>query len=110
MDILDDILYKDLAKISLDSEVCLLKHNDDETHPAVNYLCQMFGDGDVVSDLIRIPICEECEEALQGNDWVLFYCLGCNSSQWVLKEKAKRTYQDNKPLYFFINCPICYEE
>jgi hypothetical protein len=109
-EVFDNLLQENLAKISLEAEICHLKHNDIVEYKAVNYLCQMLGGNDVVQDLLRIPICEECEAALLGDEWILFYCISCNSSQWVLREKAKKDYSKDQNVYFFINCPTCYED
>jgi hypothetical protein len=115
MDILDERLQKIVARIDLENTHCGLKHYDDdpsEDHPAVDYLCQNFGydlDGNAVSDtMIQIPICEECSEALMGNEWVLCYCTECMSSQWILRKKAKRMYDPDTHVIWMRMCPVCY--
>jgi len=60
--------------------------------------------------MIQIPICRECEEALLSEGWVLFYCITCNSSQWVLKKLAKRIYKKTDKVFFMDICPICNEK
>lgn len=101
--------------VTLEGEHCHLKHSEEdpsENHPAVNYLCQFIGfiKEDIAEYMIQIPVCKECEEALTGDGWVLFYCITCNSSQWVLKSLAKRIYKKTDKVFFMDVCPICTEE
>ena len=76
-------------------------------HPAVNFLCQTVEDVDGNQIELRIPICQECENALQGDDWVLMYCIDCNHSQWVCKRLAKHDYPEKVMWVTF--CPYCVE-
>jgi len=111
------------AIIDLIGEHCHLKHSKEdpaENHPAVDYLCQNFGmetstdnghatNDSIVDFSVRIPICQECVDALLGDEWVLLYCVNCGSSQWVLKKYSKL----NWPFWLHVKwmdvCPICYE-
>jgi len=102
---------------------CHLKHSKEdpaENHPAVDYLGQNFGNesstdmGHAISDTavdmsIRIPICQECTEALLSEDWVLLYCTHCNSSQWICKKYSQRMYPFWLHIKWMDECPICYK-
>jgi len=117
MDMLDERLQKLTAIIDLEETTCGLKHSvadPSENHPAVDYLCQDFGydlDGNVITDArIQIPVCEECVEALYGNEWVLCYCTECMSSQWILKSKSKITFKPDTHVIWMKECPVCYSE
>lgn len=100
------------ARIDIQNEHCHLKHSDEdpaEDHPAIDYLCQGFGFGEIETESIRIPICAECVEALLGDEWILLYCLHCNSSQWVKRSLAKYQYPFWLHIKWMDVCPICYE-
>ena len=66
----------------LETECCELNHGPDTHHEkraAVDYIIQPFGYtvNDIEEVAVRemiVPVCAECAEALQGNDWTLFYC------------------------------------
>lgn len=111
MDTLDTHLDHLIAEIGLIGEKCHLNHGIGEKTPdAVEYLCQYIGkqdDLDIKPDLLRIPICNECINALYDEDWLLFYCLTCNSSQWLLKSKAKKLYPKWESIRFLHTCPNC---
>jgi hypothetical protein len=111
MDVIDDKLFEFMSIVELNNEVCHLKHtpsSNDEEYLAVNYLCQTMGFDDDIDSQIRIPICEECSYALCGKEWLLFYCIGCNSSQWLLKSKARRYYDPDTSVMWLKSCPNCY--
>lgn len=111
METLDNRLMELVALAELDGEVCHLKHSpspNNENHPAVDYLCQNFGQDGQVDSMIRIPICAECANALYSKEWILFYCMGCNSSQWLLRSKAKKEYDENVHVMWMKACPHCY--
>ncbi len=48
---------------------------------AVNVLMQLFA-GKGGSAEVQIFICQECQDALLGEKWQLFYCIGCCRSAW----------------------------
>ena len=102
-----------LAKLSLEGESCALNHGPgvklNGESKAVNLICQNFGEpsSGTVMDQVRIPICENCEKGLTNGKWVLLYCITCNSSQWILKEKAKLKYNDDVGIIWLDECPIC---
>jgi predicted RNA-binding Zn-ribbon protein involved in translation (DUF1610 family) len=106
------------AQANLDNETCGLKHiksDPAENHPAVDYLCNRMGytdpDGNAVADAeLRIPVCADCVDALLGNEWILFYCVHCGESQWMLKEKAKNGYPEDTKIIALRSCPICHKK
>ena len=127
---LDEALNFFIAKMNLIYEKCHLNHGIGIEPPdATNYLCQKIGDlsapiydsidpallaipelsngVDDIEDVLRIPICEECAAGLYDEDWLLFYCLKCNSSQWLIKSKAKKLYPHWESIRFLAGCPIC---
>lgn len=102
-----------MCKVNLADEECALKHNDEEDHPAVDYLCQRFGqtndDGTYTIDFeVRIPICSECAEGLYDENWILFYCVKCNESQWLSRRLARREYPKEVGIIWFDECPHCF--
>jgi len=111
-DILDESLGVFMEKMDLIGRRCHLNHKDQEPPEAVDYLCQYIGkldDPDIEPTLLRIPVCVECANALYDEDWLLFYCLTCNSSQWLLKSKARRLYPKWESVRFLHTCPNCSE-
>jgi len=113
LELLDEQLNLFIAQIYLVDEKCHLNHGSGVlSPPAVNYLCQYIGDTSTghIDGLLRIPICVECLAALHDENWLLFYCLKCNSSQWLLKSKAKKLYPAWEHVKFFIECPNCFEK
>lgn len=113
---LEDIILEDMmAKVNLEGETCMLNHNDEIERPAVDFLCHQMGiqlpDGDYEADAeLRIPICEECMQGLCGGKEILFYCVGCGESQWMLKSQAKREYPEDTNIIALKKCPKCYNE
>jgi len=110
--IIDGLIDDFLAKVDLEGELCNLKHSEGdpiEDHPAVDYLCQPFGDMEsgAIYDVIRIPICEECIKALHSDEWILFYCVECNSSQWLYKPWARKKYPPGTQILWLSKCPVC---
>ncbi len=116
MEDFDKYLNHLLAVAGLIEELCYLNHGTDITPPqAVDYLCQYVGktsEGlEGAESLLRIPICKECAETLlYDEDWLLFYCLTCNSSQWLIKSKAKKLYPKGESIRFLSMCPKCATE
>ncbi len=112
MEHMDGQIMEFMALAELNGKVCHLKHSpssNNENHPAIDYLCQNFGDmGVVIDSQVRIPICAECATALHGKEWLLFYCMGCNSSQWLLKNAARRHYDEDTAVMWMKACPTCY--
>lgn len=111
MDKLDEALDYFVARVNLIYEHCHLNHGPGaESPPAVDYLCQNIGTGNESQDLLRIPVCAECAAALYDEEWLLFYCLTCMSSQWLLKRKARKYYPKWESIRFLSECPICTEK
>lgn len=107
----DLIMEQFLAGISLEGEICRLNHGDDKERLAVDYLCHSIGynlpDGtNEIDSELRIPVCQECVDALSSNEWLLFYCTGCNASQWLFKPAAKKDYGDIN-IIALQKCPKC---
>lgn len=107
---LDEALDLFIAKMNLVYERCHLNHGEGVKPPkATEYLCQWIGKDGQEEFLFRIPICDECAEALYDEEWLLFYCLTCNSSKWLLKSRAKKYYPKWESIRFLSECPICTE-
>lgn len=112
MEQFDRALHEITAMAGLVNEKCYLNHGEGVRPPqAVDYLCQHLGDieNEWPEILLTIPVCEECAGALYEEDWLLFYCLTCNNSQWLMKSKARKYYPPWESIIFFYRCPICYE-
>ena len=111
----DIILEQMMAGVMIEGELCQLNHHDQEDRPAVDFLCHQMGiqlpDGDGIADSeLRVPICEECVAGLLNGDEILFYCVGCGESQWLLKSIAKNGYPDGTNIIALRQCPKCYNE
>jgi hypothetical protein len=97
----------------LEEEYCELNHGPDTEHEkraAVDYLIQPFGYtvNDIEEIAVRemvVPVCPDCVDALQGNEWILLYCFECCGSQWVYKKFAKNRYRHN--ILWLRGCPEC---
>jgi len=113
---LEDAVFDELeAEMELAGQTCVLNHHDDIERPAVDFLCHQMGfelpDGNYEADAeLRIPICEECVQGLTSGDWILFYCIGCNESQWLKKDLAKMNYQEGTNIIALKKCPKCFNE
>lgn len=115
MQVEDLILNDMLARTELEGQYCMLNHNDEIGRPAVDFLCHQMGyilpDDDYEADAeLRVPICEECVEGLVNGNDILFYCIGCGASQWLLKSEAKNGYPDDTNIVALKKCPKCYNE
>jgi len=97
----------------LDSEHCQLNHGpgvDTRQIAATDYLVLPVGydesaDCDVVTREMVIPVCFDCIQALQGEEWTLLYCLDCGESQWVKRQIAKNRYRHH--VLWMKGCPEC---
>lgn len=115
IEMFDFVLEQLVADADLQDAHCELFHTKDdpaENHPAVDYLCHQFGlqlpDGDFVADTeIRIPVCQDCVNALCGDEWILFYCVGCGASRWVNRRLSQHEYPKNTHVIGFEECPEC---
>lgn len=113
--IIDESINNFMLKVNLEGQTCALKHSEkdpSENHQAVDYLVQNAGDqvSSTVTETLAIPICQECVDALSDKEWLLFYCVGCNRSQWLYKPLARRVYGKDEHIIFLAKCPYCYEE
>lgn len=111
---LDESINNFLLKVNLEGQTCALKHSKkdpSENHQAVDYLGQNIGNQTkgVTTEILVIPICQECVDALCDKNWLLFYCIGCNQSQWLYKPLAKRIYSSDEHIIFLTTCPHCYK-
>lgn len=116
LDKIDDALNNLVARVELIDETCGLKHSVEdpaENHPAVDYLCQNFKhkeDPDLEKlDQLRIPICQECVDALNDPNWILAYCINCHKSQWIYRPYAKHKHPEGNGIYLCDVCPFCAE-
>ena len=114
LNLLDEQLNMMLSRAELEGETCGLKHSKEdpsENHPAMNFLCQKLGNKKTKEghQELRIPICEECSEALYDTDWILVYCTYCQKSQWISRGLAKKSYPPGNKVYFLDVCPFCAE-
>jgi len=114
LDLLDEQLNMMLARADLEGDTCGLKHSKEdpsENHPATNFLCQKLGNNktNVAQQELRIPICSECSEALNSEDWILIFCVYCHKSQWISRKYAKKTYPPGNLIYWIDVCPFCSE-
>ena len=98
-----------LDNLEISEETCCLDHKDDIKRQAVEYLCQRFKDKYEQIDMLKIPICAECAQALCGEEWVLLYCIHCNRSQWVYRPMAKLHYGKDVHVVWMDICPWCSE-
>ena len=102
----------------LEGETCGLNHGeDDEDHFAVDYLTIPMASVKDPEDKFdtTIPICQDCLNALYGDEWTLLFCLDCGSSAWVLQAAAKLKYthlQSGKHYHMLglKGCPHCSKE
>jgi hypothetical protein len=112
--LLDLGLNNMMAKIELENTTCGLKHSSEdpaENHKAVDYICQRLGNKDIDSEdqEIRIPVCNECIEALHDENWILVFCVYCFKSQWICRRLAKKKYPKGNLIYWLDVCPFCSE-
>lgn len=97
----------------LGSEHCQLNHGpgiNTEHIAAADYLVLPIGykENSVQEVAVRelvIPVCLECAQALQGEEWTLLYCLDCGASRWVSRQHAKHQYRHH--VLWLKGCPDC---
>lgn len=111
---LDDGLDLHIARLELIDEQCHLKHAPEwmevENPQAVDYLCQYFGFNKErsITELLRIPICEECIKGIYDPNWALAYCVTCHNSQWFWKPDSKLEFHTD--VVWVDACPKCFGE
>ncbi len=97
----------------LDHEYCSLNHGPEtrsEDYPAVDYIVIPFGyQKDEVRETVTrelvVPVCEECAQALMGDEWTLLYCFECAGSRWVSRQLARNRYRHH--ILWLRGCPDC---
>ena len=75
--------------------LCELSHGvkyEEKDILAVNYISLPMGINGQVTEHLTWAICKECEEALQGEEWVLMACLNCGQTRWVSRRHSKLDY------------------
>jgi len=96
----------------LEGEHCGLNHGPKTKpgdFPACDYIVIPFGDARTEictpdRDLV-VPVCQECAQALTGEEWTLLYCFECNASRWVNRRMAKLQYRHH--VLWLRGCPDC---
>jgi len=112
--ILENAFDNFIDKLNLVNEKCCLKHApkgmEIKAPQAVEFLCQYLGfkDDNVATELLRIPICADCVEGLNDPEWLLVYCVSCNSSQWIFKPKS--SIKITGDIIWLDECPECKED
>ncbi len=97
----------------LREEHCELNHGPGtrfEKRVAVDYIIQPLSyiPNDTEEIAVRemiVPVCTDCIETMQGNDWTLFYCTECCSSLWVHKKFAPHNSHHN--ILWMRGCAEC---
>ncbi|MCP3681584.1 MAG: hypothetical protein GY861_02745 [bacterium] len=104
---------KDHALLDLINTECQLYHHpkDPPTGPAVDYIVQHIGKqiNEVESEIaytLRIPICQECLNAISSGEWYLLFCIHCLQSRWIL---AKLSHRKHDTITWLDECPECLE-
>ena len=93
--------------VELSGSKCELNHGPGCDIPdAVDFLVQEFS-SPAGNYKVAIPICQDCIDGLASDEWVLLYCITCNSSQWIFKPLARRRYPDGTHLLWMDRCPKC---
>jgi len=95
---------------------CELNHGpgtSPQDYRAVNYIVLPLGYKEnsiqeVSARELVIPVCGECLQALQQDDWTLLYCFGCCESRWVFRKLAKNRYRHH--VLWMRGCPACTNE
>lgn len=77
---------------------------------AIDYIVQPVGKDDKVEIELIIPVCSECVTHIGHFEWVLLYCIHCNSSQWIYKPLARRVYKEDESIIWMNDCPKCYNK
>lgn len=90
---------------------CELNHGPEEPPQAFDYLCLPLGitkcDVSEVKHNLTIPICKECSLTIQGDEWILLYCIDCGNSRWIARKLAKHKYREQDHCLWLRGCPEC---
>lgn len=94
----------------LSESTCELRHYKENPPKACDYVVVPLGYKESENVEVRekelvIPVCQECAETLQGEEWTLLYCFECNSSRWISRELAKNSYRHH--VLWLRGCPDC---
>lgn len=97
----------------LTDESCQLNHGpgtENQIIPACNYVVLPVGlrekkNVEICDSEMVIPVCQECAEALVGDEWTLLYCIACNKSQWVCRQLSRMSYRHH--ILWLKGCPKC---
>lgn len=108
--------YVLLAELATEDIKCELNHGpdtDDVFYQAVSYIILPLGrkennDTYKQEDELSIPVCKECAEALNENEWTLVYCVSCLSNQWIARQYSKMNYRHH--ILWLQGCPKCTNE
>lgn len=109
--LLDEAIDSFIDRATLKTEYCGLKHAPKEYNippvQAVEYLCQNLGyvTSGGITELIRVPICQDCVNGLHDPEWALLYCVNCHNSQWVYKIES--SYVFHTDVVWLDECPHC---
>ena len=105
---LDELLYKMSAEADLEGMRCgLFHHKQDPAGLAVDFLHQHFGFGGNATDTLRIPVCQDCVDALLGDEWILMFCIHCNQSRWISRKWSRNAYPPGLSIKWIDGCPEC---
>ena len=85
---------------------CELYHNVAPPLATGNILCPFGRDGIREAELL-ISVCDECYEALQGDEWILHYCFVCDSSRWSSRKHSRLKYPEGKSILWYRGCHGC---
>ncbi|HLD90724.1 MAG TPA: hypothetical protein VI911_06905 [Patescibacteria group bacterium] len=110
-----DAIEKLQLLVELTDAHCELNHGPNtrnEKFPAVDYITIPLGKDNLVENTLVVPVCIDCFEGLQSEEWTLLYCMRCGESHWVLQELAKLHYTNMHTMnhYHLIGldgCPHC---
>jgi hypothetical protein len=97
---------------------CELNHGPDthnEDFPAVDYITIPLGKDDTIGNNLVVPVCIDCLDGLQSDEWTLLYCMRCGENHWIFQPLAKLHYMNMNTMkhYHAIGldgCPHCTKE
>lgn len=110
--------FDGIDKLALKAELvnshCELAHEPGTVPPrAVDYIVQPMGfkksdeGNECITNYFTIPICQECRESLDGEEWVIFICSKCLSSHWCNRRHANQVYGKDPVIWMPLGCPDC---
>ena len=101
------------AAAGVGESYCELNHGPDtigSDYTAANMLIIPIGRRISESELeevrkLFIPVCHECAEGLNSDEWTLVYCLECASNHWIYRPLARLQYRHH--VLWLKGCPDC---